>query len=220
VDGNFQKSRREMVKIIREDYGFKDERVLEVLLKVPRHEFVPKKSRNIAHDDTPVDIGYGQTMSQPYTVAEMTNLLIAKSEKLKAERVLEIGTGSGYQAAILSHFFDEVYTVEVIPQLSHLARNNLSRLGYKNVFTKLGSGEWGWKKHAPFDAIIVTAGVDKVPQELFEQLKVRGILVAPVGKGYDKTMTRYTKIKKLRKEEMKKEEFGTFHFVPFVKEKR
>ena len=133
-------------------------------------------------------------MSQPYTVAEMTNLLIAKSEKLKAERVLEIGTGSGYQAAILSHFFDEVYTVEVIPQLSHLARNNLSRLGYKNVFTKLGSGEWGWKDHAPFDAIIVTAGVDKVPEVLLDQLNIGGVLVAPVGRGYDKTITRFIKI--------------------------
>ena len=214
---DFEKDRREMVKIIREDYGFRDGRIMEVMSKVPRHKFAPKNFWGNVYDDAPVDIGFGQTMSQPYTVAMMTNLLIAKSEKLKAERVLEIGTGSGYQAAILSHFFDEVYTVEVIPQLSHLARNNLSRLGYKNVFTKLGSGEWGWKKHAPFDAIIVTAGVDKVPQELFEQLKVRGILVAPVGKGYDKTMTRYTKIKKLRKEEMKKEEFGTFHIVPFVR---
>ena len=234
---DFEKDRREMVKIIREDYGFRDGRIMEVMSKVPRH----KNFWGNVYNDAPVDIGFGQTMSQPYTVAMMTNLLIAKGEKLKAERVLEIGTGSGYQAAILSHFFDEVYTVEVIPQLSHLARNNLSRLGYKNVFTKLGSGECGWKEYSPFDAIVITAAIEKeVPKELFDQLSMGGVLVAPVGRGYDKTMTRFIKIntnkyqfsintnnyqlkfkiqrKEIGKDAFSVEEFGTFRFVPFVKE--
>jgi protein-L-isoaspartate(D-aspartate) O-methyltransferase len=196
-------------------------------LKVPREKFAPKKYQNIAYNDAPVDIGYGQTMSQPYTVAIMSILIIAnsnikyqisklKSKNQKYSKVLEIGTGSGYQAAILSYFFNEVYTLEIVPQLAHSAKRLLAKLEYKNLFVKSGSGEWGWKEKAPYDAIMVTAGVEEVPKELFKQLKIGGVLVAPVGKGRDKTMVRYTKLKKLRNEEFKKEEFGTFHFVPFI----
>jgi protein-L-isoaspartate(D-aspartate) O-methyltransferase len=138
---------------------------------------------------------------------------------IKKTKLLEIGTGSGYQASVLSNFFSEVYTVEIIPKLAEGARTVLARLGYTNVFVKEGSGEWGWNDKSPFDAIIVTAGMKKVPQELFDQLKVGGILIAPVGEGKEKTMTRFTK-RELGTKEMKREEFGTFSFVPFVQGSR
>lgn len=230
-----------MVSVIRESYGFNDEKVLDVMLKVPRHEFAPKKYWDVSYDDCPVDIGFGQTMSQPFTVAKMTDLLLANRDTQYAKRntrVLEVGTGSGYQAAVLSYFFAEVYTLEIVPQLAKQAGEILKKLGYQNVFVKNGSGEQGWKEKASYDAIIMTAGVEEVPKELYEQLKIGGVLVAPVGKGRDKVMTRYTKInkniykfpistnehqlqenkrtRKIGKFTFKIETFGTFHFVPFV----
>ncbi|MFC1600552.1 protein-L-isoaspartate O-methyltransferase, partial [Patescibacteria group bacterium] len=117
-----------------------------------------------------------------------------------------------------SKLFRQVYTIEIVPELAKRAGSTLARMGYKNVYIKKGSGEWGWKEKAPFDAIIITAGVKKVPDELFEQLKVDGILVAPVGKGNDKVMTRFHKASE-RKAKLKKEAFGIFHFVPFVEKK-
>jgi len=213
------------VTVIRERYGFNSPEILDVMTKVPRERFAPKEYWDSAHDDAPVDIGFGQTMSQPYTVAIMSSLIIAnlklKGQKSKLEskkaksKILEIGTGSGYQAAILSYFFDEVYSLEIIPQLSNHARTVLAKLGYQNIFVKEGSGERGWKEKSSFDAIMITAGVEKVPDNLFKQLKVGGVLVAPVGKGRDKTMTRYTKQSKF-KSKFKRKTFGTFHFVPFV----
>ena len=183
------------------------------MLQIPREKFAPKKYRYMAYHDAPLSIGYGQTMSQPYTVAYMADLL----ELTGNEKVLEIGTGSGYQAAVLSNLAKEVYTVEIIRQLADRASKTLKKLGYKNVYVRSGSGEFGWEEKAPFDAIIVTAGLgEKVPEELFDQLKIEGILVAPLGKGQDKIMTRFTKKKN---EKIEKEEFGIFHFVPFVKEK-
>jgi len=206
-----------MVKLIREQYKFGDEKVLQMMSMVPRHKFAPRKYQEISYDDAPVNIGFGQTMSQPFTVARMTNLLIAKSEKLKAKSVLEIGTGSGYQAAILSYFFGEVYTIEIVPELSLTAGSRLARLGYKNVFVKAGSGEHGWIEHAPYDAILITAGVKEVPMDLFDQLKVGGVLVAPVGEGAETVMTRFRRGFS-GQARYKKETFGTFYFVPFVGE--
>jgi protein-L-isoaspartate(D-aspartate) O-methyltransferase len=225
---SFEDKRREMVKKIRGDYGLDSPRVLSVMQQVPRGRFAPKIHRRSAYDDGPVAIGYGQTMSQPYTVAFMTHLLIAGRvislkrpglARLDSRRVLEIGTGSGYQAAILSYFYNDVYTIEIIRQLAEKAGKRLKNMGYKNVFVKSGSGERGWPEKAPFDAIMITAGVEKVPDELFSQLKVGGVLVAPVGKGYDKVMTRYIKLKDSKHPKLQKKEFGLFHFVPFVEEK-
>jgi protein-L-isoaspartate(D-aspartate) O-methyltransferase len=203
-----------MVEEIKERYNLDAPEVVSVMLQVPREKFIAKKYKDIAYSDRPVSIGYGQTMSQPYTVAFMTDLLIAKSQKLKA-KVLEVGTGSGYQAAILSKLVRDVYTVEIIRQLADRAKKRLKKLGYKNVEVRAGSGEWGWPEKAPFDAILITAGLDKdVPQELFDQINDGGVLVTPMGRGPDKVMTKFTKAKNGR---LKKEKFGIFHFVPFVR---
>lgn len=207
--------REQMVEEIKTKYGFKSPQVLSAMLQVPRHSFVDKKYEAIAYGDRPIPIGHGQTMSQPYTVAFMSDLL----ELTGDEKVLEIGTGSGYQAAVLAELAGEVYTMEIVPELAKRAEKTLKGLGYKNVHVKSGSGEHGWSEEAPFDAILITAGVeDEVPQELFDQLKEDGVLVAPIGKEHDKEMTRFIKSDKHGKKEINKEEFGIFHFVPFVEE--
>jgi protein-L-isoaspartate(D-aspartate) O-methyltransferase len=198
------KNKREwMVRTIKDKYGLDSPEVLSVMLQIPRDKFVPGRQKIIAYDDAPVPIGFGQTMSQPYTVAVMTHLLVNQKSKTKNQKVLEIGTGSGYQAAVLSKLFKKVYTIEIIPQLARKSKGTLQKLGYKDVFVKTGSGEWGWSENAPFDVIMITAGVEKVPNELFKQLKVGGVLVAPVGKGSDKVMTRYTKLKNRKTEKLK-----------------
>ena len=131
--------------------------------------------------------------------------------------MLEIGTGSGYQAAVLSYLFKKVYSIEIIPELANKARTRLKKLGFKNIEVRAGSGEWGWAERAPFDAIIITAGLKKNgPHELLDQLKVGGVMVAPIGKGHDKVMTKFTKAKGGR---LEKDQHGIFHFVPFVEEK-
>lgn len=155
----------------------KDKKVLSAMLKVPRHEFVPENLKRFAYEDRPLPIGEDQTISQPYIVALMTELLALKGD----ERVLEIGTGSGYQAAILAEIAKEVYTIEIIPSLARSAEERLKRLGYKNIKVKIGDGYKGWEEYAPFDAIIVTAAPDHVPQPLVDQLKVGGRMVIPVG---------------------------------------
>lgn len=204
-------SREKMIWEIRTRYGLDSPKVFSAMLQVPREEFVPKKYRRLAYEDSPVSIGHNQTMSQPYTVAFMTDLLNLKGK----EKVLEIGTGSGYQAAILSFLAGEVFTIEIIKDLSRKAQKKLARLNYKNVHTKTETGEIGWPEKAPFDAILVTAALEsKVPKTLFDQLKTNGVLVAPIGKGNDKMMTKYIKRKNNKLEE---EEHGIFYFVPFVK---
>lgn len=214
--------REQMIGEIKEKYGLDSPSVLSVMLRVPRHKFISKDKKKIAHTNFPIPIGYGQTMSQPYTVALMTHLILGNKEQgtgnKKLKKVLEVGTGSGYQAAVLSRLFNKVYTIEIIPELAERAKKTLKTLGYKNVYVRLGSGEWGWKEHSPYDAIMVTAGVEKVPNELFDQLKMGGVLVAPVGKGNDKEMTRFTKQKDpsatLRKSKKTKKSFC------FTKEKK
>ena len=210
-----QKNKRQgMVDVIRFVYGLDSPNVLSVMSEVPREKFAPFSFSERAYEDNPVDIGFGQTMSQPYTVAFMTHLLGLKG----CEKVLEVGTGSGYQAAVLSKLASEVYTVEIIKELAQRAEKKLKKLGYLNVKVKRTSGEWGWEKHSPYDAILVTAGIeDEVPEALFNQLKKGGVLVAPVGTGRGKTMTRYQKksdgsIKK------KKCSDSRFAFVPFIRE--
>ncbi len=186
-----------------------DEEVLMVLELVPRHEFVPEEYRNLAYEDRPLPIGYGQTISQPYIVGLMTEELGVKP----GDKVLEIGTGSGYQAAILAAMGLEVYSLEIIPELARAADERLKRLGYQ-VTVKQGDGYLGWPEHAPYDAIIVTAAPDHVPRPLFEQLKVGGRLVIPVGPpgGYQ-TLWRFTKI---NEEEWEAHDLGGVAFVPMV----
>ncbi|MCX6349662.1 MAG: protein-L-isoaspartate(D-aspartate) O-methyltransferase [Candidatus Aureabacteria bacterium] len=160
-----------------EGRGVSDERVLAAMRRIPRHEFVPPRLIADAYEDHPLPIGDGQTISQPYIVAYMTQALRLKP----GDRVLEVGTGSGYQAAILSEITEEVYTIEIIPELARTAEERLRRLGYGKVNVRAGDGYFGWPEAAPFDAIIVTAAPDKVPPKLVEQLKEGGRMLIPVG---------------------------------------
>jgi protein-L-isoaspartate(D-aspartate) O-methyltransferase len=157
--------------------GVHDKRVLAAMSKIPREEFVPQASRAASYTDQPLPIGYDQTISQPYIVAFMTEQLHLSS----GDRVLEIGTGSGYQAAVLAELVGEVYSIEIIEPLAKTAEATLQRLGYKNVFVKVGDGYKGWPQHAPFDAITVTCAPDHVPQSLIDQLKEGGRMIIPVG---------------------------------------
>ena len=154
-----------------------DERVMEVMGTVPRHEFVPVELQSFAYDDTPLPIGYGKTISQPYIVALMTDLLELEPDDI----ALEIGTGLGYQAAILAELAKQVYSIEIIEELEAEAKKRLKRLGYSNVETRLADGYFGWPEYAPFDAIIVTAAPDLVPPALIQQLKPGGTMVIPAG---------------------------------------
>jgi protein-L-isoaspartate(D-aspartate) O-methyltransferase len=154
-----------------------DARVLNAMLRVPRHLFIPAPERAEAYRDSPVSIGYGQTISQPYIVAFMTQALDVRPD----HRVLEIGTGSGYQAAILGELAAEVYTIEILAPLADRARETLRGLGYRNIRVRTGNGYLGWSEFAPYDRIIVTAAPDEVPQALIEQLKIDGLMAIPVG---------------------------------------
>jgi protein-L-isoaspartate(D-aspartate) O-methyltransferase len=171
------KSREAMVKNQLMAGGISDPNVLEAMKEVPRHEFVPLAMRPFAYADGPLPIGHGQTISQPFIVAYMTQAL----ELTKDDTVLEVGTGSGYQAAILGKMVKEVYTIEIVPPLAESAKEVLDRLGFKNVHVKEGDGYLGWPEKAPFDAIIVTCAPDHVPEPLVSQLKEGGRLVIPVG---------------------------------------
>ncbi len=169
--------REKMVRIQIEARGVQDKLVLDAMRKVPRHLFVPESLREQAYSDGPLPIGEGQTISQPYIVALMTELLCLKG----GEKVLEIGTGSGYQAAILAEIANEVYTIEIICSLAESAEKRLKEMGYKNITVRCADGYQGWKEHAPFDGVIVTAAPDHIPQPLVDQLKVGGRLVIPIG---------------------------------------
>ncbi len=157
--------------------GIRNERVLAAMRRVPRHEFVPEDLRGQAYEDWALPIGLGQTISQPYIVAFMTEAL----DPQPGQRVLEVGTGSGYQAAVLAELAGEVWTVELLPALAEAARARLERLGYRNVHVKAGDGYLGWAEAGPFDAVIVTCGAKEVPGPLFEQLKPGGVMIIPVG---------------------------------------
>ena len=171
------KLRQAMVKRQLQDRDITDERVLAAMGRVPRHEFVPVEFLAQAYEDHPLPIGYGQTISQPYIVALMTQLVNPQPGK----KVLEIGTGSGYQAAVLAELTDQVYSIEIIPELAGRAEATLKRLGYDKIVVKQADGYWGWAEQAPFDAILVTAAPDHVPQPLVNQLADGGIMVIPVG---------------------------------------
>jgi protein-L-isoaspartate(D-aspartate) O-methyltransferase len=177
---SFPPQRQQMVQQQLVVRGIKDERVLDTMGKVPREEFIPPESRADSYEDGPLPIGYGQTISQPYIVAFMTEQLRLNP----GDRVLEIGTGSGYQAAVLAGLVADVYSIEIIEPLAKSAEQTLQRLGCDNVHVKIGDGYKGWPEEAPFDAIIVTCAPDKVPQVLIDQLKENGRMVIPVGERF------------------------------------
>jgi len=177
-------ARNRMVEEQIEARGVRDPRVLDAMRHVPRHELVPASQRALAYEDRPLPIGHGQTISQPYVVAAMTDALRLTG----SERVLEIGTGSGYQAAILSKLAKEVFTIEIVPELAQRARADLARLGFANVEVRQGDGWRGWPEKAPFDAIVVTAAPEEVPPDLIAQLAVGGRLVIPVGGGREQQL--------------------------------
>lgn len=174
---SFCQQRKAMVERQIKARGVSDEKVLQAMTTVKRHLFVPESLREDAYRDTPLPIGYEQTISQPYIVAFMTEVL----ELNEADRVLEIGTGSGYQAAVLAEIVSEVYTIELIEGLANPAAKRLQEVGYKNVTVKCGDGYKGWPRYAPYDAIIVTAAPPEIPQTLIDQLKIGGKMVLPVG---------------------------------------
>jgi len=191
--------------------GLQDQKVLQVMEKVPRHKFVLPKYLEEAYADHPLPIGYGQTISQPYMVALMTQLLDLK----RGEKVLEIGTGSGYQAAVLAEITDEVYTIEIIPELAESAKERLQGLGYTKVRTLNADGYYGWEEYAPFDAIIVTAAPDHIPSPLIRQLKDGGRMVIPVGPpGFFQTLWHIEK----KGEQITSKSIGGVIFVPLTGE--
>lgn len=177
ASADYTSARTEMVSRQIARRGVRDERVLEAMRKVPRHEFVPESERRSAYHDTPLPIGAGQTISQPYIVALMTEL----TRPAKNHRVLEVGTGSGYQAAVLAELVAQVYSIEIEATLANRATAVLRKLDYRNVTVRVGDGYVGWAEHAPFDTIIITAAPDHIPAPLVEQLKPGGTMVVPVG---------------------------------------
>jgi len=201
--------RRAMVEMDIKGRGVKDKKVLEAMGKVPRHLFVDGTLRKKAYEDNPLPIGEGQTISQPYVVALMTEAL-----KLKAsDRVLEIGTGSGYQAAVLAEIVREVYTIEIRKSLADKAAQRLRDVGYKNVKVKYADGYYGWEEYAAFDAIIITASANHIPPPLIRQLKEGGRLIIPLGSTvFYQTLTLVTK----KKGELDVEQMGSVVFVPMT----
>lgn len=205
----FTARRLEMVEEQIVSRGITDSLTLKSMRKVPRHLFVPENLRSYAYYDEPLPIGEDQTISQPYIVAIMTELLQLKG----TDKVLEVGTGSGYQAAVLAEIAEEVYTIEIIDPLCETARKRLEKMGYQKVQVRCGDGYQGWPEAAPFDAVIVTAAPDHIPQPLVDQLKVGGRLVLPLGDGYQE-LVRITKTKA----GTKRENIIPVRFVPMTGE--
>ncbi len=206
----YERERQRMVKYDLKGRDITDQQVLMTMGKVPRHLFVDESLRNMAYADHPLPIEEGQTISQPYIVALMTQVAGIK----RGDKVLEIGTGSGYQAAILAELTDKVYTIEIRKGLAEKAKKTLDAIGYKNILVKEGDGYFGWKQYAPFDAIFVTAAANHIPPPLIEQLKEGGRLVIPLGSTtYFQTLTMITK---QRSGELDVKHITSVAFVPMV----
>ena len=211
-DPNFDYLRKLMIKNQLQSRGIRDEAVLEVMRSVKRHNFVPENYRDRAYSDGPLPIGHGQTISQPYIVAFMTEQLQVSSQ----HKVLEIGTGSGYQAAILGELAKHVFTIEIIPELAEGAKNILNHLSYKNITVRAGDGYKGWPEEAPFERIMVTAAPTEIPQTLIDQLAPGGRMILPVGAQF---LVQYLwVIEKDDQGTVTKEKILPVRFVPMVKE--
>lgn len=208
-EASFAQKRKQMVDSQIRARGIKDPRVLAAMLKVKRHLFVPSDKRHLAYEDFPLPIGEGQTISQPYIVALMTELLALKG----TEKILEIGTGSGYQAAILAELAREVYTIEIMEPLARQSEGLLKELNYRNIRVKNGDGFLGWPEFSPFDRIIVTCAPGKIPPPLLEQLAEGGRLVIPVG-----TYWQDLKLVRKTKDGFKEEDILSVRFVPMLRE--
>ena len=210
-DDPYSAQRQAMISAHIQGRGIVDQRVIDAMSTIPRHLFVPEDMRRRAYADHPLPIGEGQTISQPYVVALMTEALHLR----KGDRVLEIGTGSGYQAAVLAEIVREVYTIEIRPPLAKGAERTLRSLGYRNVQVKCADGYPGWEQHAPFDAIIITAAANHIPPPLIRQLKEGGRLILPLGSTlYYQVLTLATK----QGGELNLEQMGPVAFVPMVGE--
>ncbi len=204
----YARARKTMVETQLIPRGIRDERVISAMLKVPRHLFVDEALRSQAYSDYPLPIGEGQTISQPFMVAFMTEAL----RLMGTERVLEIGTGSGYQTAVLAELSERVYSIERIPSIADRARKTLDGLGYPNIVIKIGDGTLGWEEDAPFDAILVTAGAPQIPPTYIEQLAEGGRLVIPVGGEFVQELMRITK----KKGRIERESLGGCRFVKLI----
>jgi protein-L-isoaspartate(D-aspartate) O-methyltransferase len=214
IDLKYEKKLKKMIRYQILRRGIKDKKVIEAMQKVPRHLFVTARYKNRAYDDNPLPIGYGQTISQPYIVARMTELL-----KLKKDyNVLEIGTGSGYQAAILAKIVKKVTTVEIVKPLYERTKKLFGKLGYKNLFIEFGDGYYGFKKNAPYDAIIVTCASEFVPPPLIKQLKVGGIMCIPVGPPYQ--VQKLVLVEKKSKDNIITRVVDYVIFVPLIRHKK
>ncbi|MEW7292168.1 protein-L-isoaspartate(D-aspartate) O-methyltransferase [Aquimarina sp. 2304DJ70-9] len=207
----YTKQRKNMVRDQLQVRDIVDRTTLNAMLAVPRHLFVPENVKKHAYEDRPLSIGRGQTISQPYIVAFMTQELKLKSD----DKVLEIGTGSGYQAAVLAEIVKEVYTIEIVEFLGNTAKKQLDALGYQNIEVRIGDGYHGWKEEAPFDAIIVTAGIDTIPQPLLDQLAEGGRMIIPAGPRNAMQLLLVTK----KNGKIKTQERLPVRFVPFVRGK-
>ncbi len=209
--GEYAEARGAMADVVR-DWGVTDEQVLRALGRVPRHRFVPEQYLSQAYDNHPLPIGYGQTISQPYIVGLMT----AELGVTAGDKVLEVGTGSGYQAAVVAELGTEVYSIEIIGALADEAKARLASLGHENIHLRHADGYFGWPEQAPFDGILVTAAPDHVPQPLINQLTIGGTLIIPVGPpgGYQELW----KITKTSQEETERVSLGGVRFVPLTRE--
>ena len=207
-DASYETKRENMVSSQIEERGITDSATLHSMRTVKRHLFVPNNLIEDAYDDRPLPIGYGQTISQPYIVAYMTELIQPKQN----DKVLEIGTGSGYQAAVLAEIIDSVFTIEIIPELGNSAAERISHLGYKNIKVKIGDGYYGIEESAPFDAIIVTAATEYIPPPLIEQLKDGGKMVIPIGSPF---MVQMLMLVEKHGEKITTENMLPVRFVPF-----
>ena len=207
ADDPFARDRERMVRDQIEYRGIRNSDVLRVLRATPRHLFVPANARFMAYEDRPLPIGNGATISQPYIVALMTELL----QPAKKDRLLEIGTGSGYQAAVLAQLVSWVYTIEIVPELAKSAGENLNRLGYSNITVRQGDGYRGWTGEGPFDRIILTAAPPEIPQVLVNQLASGGRLIAPIGSAWNQELVL---LEKTAEGKIRRSSKGTVAFVP------